>query len=316
MLPAPPGQAAPLAHFSLEEDAVALPRGAWARARRLNVRWRGRTLFALSQGEYRAYLYPVFTPTGVAVTAESPIDHPHHHSVWIGADHVTCRLPYATGRLEAATYNFYVNETFQGRAPGRIVGISVRSCELAADHLRVVQTLEWQGPVEWGAPERRTIALETRTIDVRPGAEANLVHLRSELRPTEWSLTIGPTRHAYFGVRVADGLRVVDGGVLTGPDGPITAAAIPGRSLRWLDCSGVVGGRPAGLAVFPAPSLGDLAWSAADWGMIAVNPLVDTARRLDRGDVLDLAVRLVVHDGDVREARIAELSRAFVAEGE
>lgn len=311
----PAGEAArSLVRFSVEEDAVALPRGAWARARRLNVRWRGRTLFALSQGEYRAYLYPVFTPSGVAVTAESPIDHPHHHSVWIGADHVTCLLPYATDRLEAATYNFYVNETFQGRAPGRIVATSVRSCELAPDHLRLVQTLAWQGPVEWGAPERRTIAVETRTISVRPGAEANLIDLRSELRPAEWPLAIGPTRHAYFGFRLADGLRVVDGGALAGPDGLLAATAVAGRALGWLDCSGRVGGRGAGLAVFPAPSLGHLAWSATDWGLIAVNPLVDAATRLDPGGVLDFAVRLVVHDGDVREARVAELYRGFLAE--
>ena len=191
-----------LENFSLEGDQVALPKGAWAQSHRLNVRWRGRDVTALSQGAFRAYLYPVFTPAGFAITSESPLDHPHHNSLWIGADHVNCYLPFAGGALEEANYNFYVNDIFQGRAPGRIFGVDVEAEEMAADHLRLVQTLHWQGPIEWGAPERRTLAVETRTIDIRPGETANLFDVRSQLRAAEWDLHIGPTRHAYF--RAAD----------------------------------------------------------------------------------------------------------------
>ena len=99
--------------FSIDSDAISLPRGAWAKAHRLNVSWHGRPIAALSQGEYRAYLFPVYTPAGFAVTSESPIDHPHHNSLWIGADHFHCHLPFSTNAYEEATYNFYVNDTFQ-----------------------------------------------------------------------------------------------------------------------------------------------------------------------------------------------------------
>ena len=157
-----------LRNFSLEGDQVALPKGASAQSHRLNVRWRGKNLTALSQGAFRAYLFPVYTPAGFALTSESPLDHPHHNSLWIGADHVNCYLPFASGAFEEANYNFYVNDIFQGRAPGRILGVEVEAEEIAADHLRLVQTLHWQGPIEWGAPKRRTLAVETRTIDIRP----------------------------------------------------------------------------------------------------------------------------------------------------
>ena len=158
-----------LRNFSLEGDQVALPKGASAQSHRLNVRWRGKNLTALSQGAFRAYLFPVYTPAGFALTSESPLDHPHHNSLWIGADHVNCYLPFASGAYEEANYNFYVNDIFQGRAPGRILSVDVEAAEIAADHLRLTQTLHWQGPIEWGAPERRTLAVETRTIDIRPG---------------------------------------------------------------------------------------------------------------------------------------------------
>ena len=161
---------------------MALPKGAWAQSHRLNVRWRGKDLTALSQGAFRAYLFPVYTPAGFAVTSESPLDHPHHNSLWIGVDHFNCYLPYSSGALEEANYNFYVNDIFQGRAPGRILGVDVEAEETADDHLRLVQTLHWQGPIEWGAPERRTLAVETRTIDIRPGEVANLFDVRSQLR--------------------------------------------------------------------------------------------------------------------------------------
>ena len=236
-----------LDNFSLEGDQVALPKGAWAQSHRLNVRWRGKDLTALSQGAFRAYLFPVYTPAGFAVTSESPLDHPHHNSLWIGADHVNCYLPFAGGAFEEANYNFYVNDIFQGRAPGRILGVEVEAEEIADDHLRLVQTLHWQGPIEWGAPERRTLAVETRTIDIRPGEVANLFDVHSQLRAAEWDLRIGPTRHAYFGLRLTEALRVTNGATMVDAEGRAGGGAISGEVSDWVDCSGTVAaGRQAG----------------------------------------------------------------------
>ena len=213
-------------NFSVQYDAVDLPKGATAQARRLKVAWRGRPIAAFSQSAHRAYVYPVFTPAGVAVTGEMPIDHPHHNSITVGADHFNCHFQYATGRLEDGTYNFYINDVFQGRAPGRTLAVSTDSRELSERHLRVVQQVHWQGPVEWGAPDRRTVATETRTIDIHPGDAANVFDLRSELTPTEWDVSIGPTRHAYFTVRLTDGLRIDDGAEALDSEGRRTSEEI------------------------------------------------------------------------------------------
>ena len=87
-----------MSSFAVGDEAVALPAGASALSRRTDVRCRGRHLFSLSQGPFRAYLYPVYTPSGVPVTSESPVDHPHHNSVWIAADRAwrSCPSPAAT----------------------------------------------------------------------------------------------------------------------------------------------------------------------------------------------------------------------------
>ncbi len=304
-----------LQHFSLEDDRVALPKGAWAKSHRLNVRWQGKDITALSQGPYRAYLFPVYTPAGFAVTSETPVDHPHHNSLWIGADHVNCYLPFAGAAYEEANYNFYVNEIFQGRAPGRILSVDVKATEITTNHLRLAQTLHWQGPSEWGAPQRRTVAVETRTIDIYPGEIANLLDIRSQVRAAEWDLRIGPTRHAYFGVRMTEALRVTNGAALIDATGRSGGDAITGQVSDWVDCSGTIAaGRQAGVALFPYPGAHGFPWFVSDWGTLTVNPLAHTQWEIKRGDLLDLAVRVIVHDGDAEQADIVGLYRSFAAE--
>ena len=299
-------------HFTVEDDRIELSRGATARARRVKVGWRGRQVLGLSQGDFRSYIYPVFTPSGVQVTSESPIDHPHHQSVTIGADHLSCYLPYSSDKVEEANYSFYINYVFQGRAPGRIVSRSVEGSEIAPDHLRLTQELDWQGPEEWGAPDRRIVAVETRTIDVRPADGANVIDVRTRLSPTEWALRIGPTRHAFFTVRLADGLRVVDGGSVVDSEGRSGGDAISGQRAAWVDaCGQAYKGHRAGIAVFPHASTADSPWGVADYGTITVNPIFESSWELDPGDSVEAGVSLVVHDGSTGDAGIAEKYHSF-----
>lgn len=284
--------------FTVEPDRVDLPTGASAGARRTWIRYDGRIIAALSQNAYRAYIYPLLTPGGVSVTAESPIDHPHHNSITIGSDHFDCLFVYDRSRVERGTYNFYVNDTFQGRAPCSIVSTAVDSIEMAEDRLRIDQRLEWRGPVEWGAPNRRVLARETRTIDIQPGKTVNIVRIDSRLEPADWDILIGPTRHAYFTVRMADGLRVIDGGTIVDADGRRDVQGINGNTASWVDLYGMgPHGREAGAAIIPHPSSLQTAWYAHDWGSVAVNPFLHEQGSLRRGGSMDVGVTIVAHDG-------------------
>ena len=297
-----------MSRFSVEPDRVDLPAGATAGARRTWIKRDGRPIAALSQNAYRAYIYPLFTPSGVSVTAESPIDHPHHNSVTVGADHFDCLFVYDGHRTERGTYNFYVNETFQGRATGRIEAVSFNSEDTGDDTLSIVQRLEWQGPVEWGAPDRRVLAQETRTIDIRSTAECNILDIRSRLEPTEWDVVIGPTRHAYFTVRMADGLRVVDGGTIMDADGRRTVQDINANSAVWVDMSATgPHGHKVGVTVVSHPSSLPTGWYAHEWGTAAVNPFLHEERSIRRGDALELGFSVIAHDGPVSRDLIALL---------
>jgi Family of unknown function (DUF6807) len=300
--------------FTFSDDPIALPRGAWAGTERRVLRLDGQPVLALSQGRQRAYAFPLYTPKGFAVTSEAPADHPHHNSLWIASDHVHCMMPAADNRFEEYTYNFYVNDTFQGRAPGRIVMTDAKGEATGPDRYRLSQSLEWRGPVEWAAPEGRVAATETRLLDIGVEAGLYVIDVTSRLAAAEWDLHIGPTRHSYFNVRVAESMAVTSGGRVIDDRRREGGAAITGSEAKWIDYSGPVGGGHwAGVAVCPNPAdHADITWFVTDWGVVTVGPFRQTHREIPRGEAMVLRYRVLVHDGDIEAAQVADRFAAYL----
>ena len=306
-------------HFHVDIHQRPEPKSIAPRFTSVKIRWKGRAITDLTQGIHRCYLFPVYSPAGVSLTSESPVDHPHHNSITVSADVFFVQLPPLSPAIstltEEATYNFYVNNIFQGRAPGRIWVVGVDSEEISENHLRVVQTIQWQGPEEWGAPAdigRRVLAEETRTIDIHPGEIANVIDIRSQLRPTDWDVTIGTTRHAYFTIRMADELRPTNGGKLIDSEGRVGQQEVCNQLADWVDISGpAVGGQKAGITVIPHASAAGIEWFCFDYGTMLLNPFMREKGILNRGDELDLGIRILAHDGDTTEAGVADLYEAF-----
>lgn len=256
------------------------------------------SVLAVTQGAFRSYLHPLSTPAGFCVTSESPSDHPHHCGAWIASDHVHAMVPAANAQVEEYTYNFYVDEVFQGRSPGRIVGV-VKEAGAADDGYRIVQTLEWHGPAEWAAPAGRLVAREVRTITVDCGARRNRIDMTSRLSCGEFALKLGPTRHAWFNVRVADSMIVQNGGVVIDDRGLSGGAAVSGAGARWVDFTGPVGGSAiAGVSVVPHRLPGRMPfWFVADWGVVTVGPFRDVGLSLGPEETFESSYTLLVHDG-------------------
>lgn len=299
--------------FTFESERLALPRGASAHSQRRWLRHRGRSVLATTQGRQRAYIFPLYTPGGALVTTESPADHPHHNSVWVAADHVHCRFPSSVADYEDGTYNFYVNDTFQGRTPGRIVERSVSGMALDDETFRITQAIDWIGPVEWGAPEGRRIAAETRITEVRCGPQAHIIDVCSSIAAVEWDFTIGPTRHAWFGVRLAESMRAQEGGTLADADGRRGGEAITWAESTWLHACGPVAGGMAGIAILPDPGECWGGWFATDWGTIAVNPALGRQVLVTADRPHRFAMRLVVHDGGEDAVDVPALYAAYRA---
>jgi hypothetical protein len=293
--------------FSLAEDPIALPLGAWARTERRTLRHGGKAVLSLTQGRCRPYLFPLYTPAGFAVTSECPADHPHHNSFWIASDHLHCWMPAADGRREEYTYNFYLDETFQGRAPGRILQTAASGEVRGPGRFRITQSIEWRGPVEWAADDGRLAARETRILDISAGADSYVIDVQSHLSAAAWDLSLGPTRHAFFSVRVAESMAVTAGGTLQDDRGHKGGTGISGHGARWIDYSGHVGGgHQAGIAVFPDPrDHADPYWFVADWGVVTVGPFRTERRDIRQGETMLLRYRVLVHDGDAASAAVS-----------
>jgi hypothetical protein len=299
---------------SFEAEDIDLPKGAWARTHRRRLFLDGRPVLGLTQGQHRAYVFPLYTPAGFLVTSERPADHPHHASLWIGSDHVHAQVPAVGGSVEEYTYNFYVDEVFQGRAPGRIVQTSVAGAMSGDGRFVITQRLDWRGPAEWGAEEGRLVATEERAFSVSSSERRHRIDVVSVLRPGAFPLRLGPTRHAWFNVRVADSLIVANGGRLSDDRGREGGTALCGEGSRWVDFTGPVGGgRRAGVTVVPYPVAGRTPfWFAADWGVVSVGHFRSVSLPLDPGEAYTSRYTVLVHDDeadrDEAEAILGEIS--------
>jgi len=292
--------------FTLESDALALPPGAIARTERFYLRHDGKPVLGLTQGRMRPYVYPMFTPAGYLATSESPADHPHHNSIWIASDHVHALVPTAPGKHEEYTYNFYVDETFQGRAPGTLIAGNPKLTHADATGCTIELPVEWRGPVEWGAVQGRTIARETRRITVSKAPDAWVLDVESELAAASWDLALGPTRHAYFNARVADSMVVALGGKVRDDKGRVGGETIGVLGARWVAFEGPVGGgKQAGIAVIPNPAdEADASWFVADWGAVSVGTFRQARRVVTKDKPLRTRYRAVVYDGAMNDTQI------------
>lgn len=297
--------------FVFESDTIDLPKGAWAKTAGARLRFRGKTVLGLTQGSFRNYVFPVMTPSGYCVTAECPADHPHHSSFWIGSDHVHALMPAANGGVEEYTYNFYVNETFQGRAPGKIVSRAMHGFELADGRFQIEQTLQWIGPGEWAAPDGRLIATETRILIIETGALRTRIDVSSRLSCNDFALKLGPTRHAYFNVRVADAMIVANGGQVVDDRGRQGGAGVSGEGARWVDFSGPVGGgATAGVTVIVRrDDEREPFWFVADWGVMSVGPFRTAELNLVQGDAFESRYTVLAHDGGPDTTEIEQILR-------
>ena len=102
------------------------------------------------------------------------------------------------------------------------------------------------------------------------------------------------------------------GGKLTASGDRVGEKEIRWQLADWVDYSGKdEQGRMAGVAMFQFPSVGNVPWYLVDYGSVRINPHRMGSRFIKRGEILDLAIRVVAHDGDAEEAGVADLYAAF-----
>jgi hypothetical protein len=133
---------------------------------------------------------------------------------------------------------------------------------------------------------------------------------------------MGDTKEGTFAIRVVKSLQEPAVKMLNSA-GAVGEKNIWGKRADWVDYSGVVGGERVGIAIFDNPRniKHPTYWHARGYGLFAVNPFGehdfyndpkrDGSVTIATGNSLTLRYRVLIHNGDAEEAKVAEAYRRY-----
>jgi len=270
----------------------------------------------------KPYMHPLRSASGKVVTrgypmidvAGEPRDHPHHRGLW-----------FTHGDVNGV--DFWANEG-PGPKKGRIRlnrVVEVRSGDKSGTLTLVL---------DWNSPDGKTLLTETRTTTIHADPALRLLDLDIALQAGSEKVVFGDTKEGVFAIRLAAPLNEPAGKEKPGmasPTGKMTSAEglegekkVWGQRSAWVDYSGLLDGEKIGVAIFDHPSnpKHPTYWHSRSYGLFAANIFgehdfhADKSRNgsvtVEPGGKLRFRYRVVIHPGDTREARVAELYRKYV----
>jgi len=185
------------------------------------------------------YIHPLLTPAGLAVTGDSPMNHKHHHGVW---------MPWTKTTFEGRDVNFWE----QGYGTGKVecVGVGEKvSGPVFAGFRASHRFTDLKAP---GGP--KPVLEETWDVTVYSPETVFIIDFTSEQSASSPSpLVLAEYRYGGFGFRGPlswegkDGMEFLTSEGRTRADGHATRA-------RWCAVSGKVDGKPCGVLFLCHPS--------------------------------------------------------------
>lgn len=279
---------------------------------------RGGNLLArydVSTGPTKPYLYPIL-PFGddTYMTRRWPVekgtdeaeDHPHHRGLWFTHGDIN-GIDFWT---EAGDEKHRIGKTVHTNFP-LLAGGPVQA--------------QLTSTTDWNDPEGKTIAKDTRSLTFTPIANGLFLDFLITVTPTTEDLKWGDTKEGTFAIRVPEIIKGDKTGTMINAEG-LKQGALWGKASAWVDNSGVIGGKPVGVAIFDSPQnlRHPTTWHARTYGLFAVNPFglhdFDSTKKNDRtagqlitpkGKSVTFAYRVYFHTGDATQANIAAVAKTY-----
>jgi hypothetical protein len=272
------------------------------------------TRFVTRNSIPKPIFHPVFTPSGLAVTRRVPeidggdavTDHPHHRGLWCGhgsvngtdfweeyrPDHGNIRTEYVSYKSDGDTGLILITAIWEDAGGSKIVR-------------------------------------EHRTCRVFGTAEANIMDIDLCLAPIHSAVTFGDTKEGgLVAVRLAPMMIAEKTGCIFNADGQMYSANTPGteetwgKRSRWCAYYGQpVEGQTATVAIIHRPDGFRFPtwWHVRAYGLFTANPFGQSFFESDTtpppcgqwtvapGESLSTSYRIIIADGELSAARIAEL---------
>jgi len=174
-------------------------------------------------------------------------------------------------------------------------------------------------------PAGRVIGEETQAYTFRGDDRTRIIDCQFTVHATHGPVTFGDSKEGTFGIRVVRELNSPPGHMVNS-SGAEGEKAIWGKRADWVDYYGKVGGEDVGIAVLDHPKSfrHPTTWHARGYGLFAANPFglreftrdpnQDGSWTIPEGQSLTFRYRVVIHQGDYRDAGIAEAYQKYAAE--
>jgi hypothetical protein len=248
------------------------------------------TSYIFSGDEKYPFFYPVNGPlSGGSVTSMRNGEYPHHSSLFFGCDLVNGG-----------------NYWQEGLERGRIISVNAEIVKQGGDTVLITDECIWSRP---GAISP---VKDTRIIIITsPSPTVNQIDIEIKMEMLI-DVTIKKTNHSLLSARMAADLSVKNGGTMVNAEGLKSEKDTFGKKSPWIDYSGKRGEVIEGLAILQHPSNPwyPSPWFTRDYGFMSPTPMYWPENGTDivmkKGTVLDLRYRVLVHTGDINQAKIAD----------
>jgi len=274
----------------------------------------------------KAYLQPLRDAHGVIVTRGFPVGEtiPPGHAHDPSLEPHQRPLYFAHGDIDG--YDFWGEEAFE-----KYYGLEAGKSKYGRMAIRKVD--EVRGGPESGViratfdllgPDHKPFAAETQEYTFRGDKDTRVIDCDYVIQANHDAVKIGDSKEGTFGIRVAPELTAPRGHMVNS-EGAEGEPKIWGKRANWVDYDGVIDGHSLGIAVFDSPKSfrHPTYWHARGYGLFAANPFgikeftrdpaQDGSYTIPAGQSLKFRYRVVIHEGDYKEAKVAEKYQQFAA---
>jgi predicted dehydrogenase len=227
-------------------------------------------------------LFPVLTPSGIAVNRSYPLkeirgesrDHPHHVGILFTYDQVN-------------DAGFWNNTT----SPPQIKHIKVAQMSPGTGRGTLSTVADWVGK------DGQVLLEETRTMVFYAAEDEYAIDFFIDLTAQDRNVVFTDTKEGMFAIRVADWLRETETGRYLNSNGERSEKNVWGSRARWVRLEGERDSRTVGIAIFNHPDSINYPtyWHARGYGLFSANPLGQLAfqkgRQKDNPQPLNLVLK-------------------------
>ncbi len=288
----------------------------------------GKILTVFHFGDFaKPVFYPLKSPAGLPLTRSWPFeknipgdtsDHPHQKSAWFCHGDVIVDGIKPAGIIKSVEGHDFWSEAL---GHGKIVATEVTLGEPCKGKVSFHVKLEWR------SADGKKLFDETRVYTFTTVKGGWVMVMDSDIFASVARIIFGDTKEGSFGIRINDNIREANKtgmGKISNAEGLEGEKKCWGLISNWCDYSGTLDGKKGGITIFadsknPHPT----AWHVRAYGLMAANPFGRNRSgfpaqkgktdlvTVEKGEHLRMRYGIYVHDGDAKEAGVAEVYKTF-----